>query len=204
MGRNYSQLELIQMIKLPPTTVKRWLTHFALFIPTVKIGDSVAYKYETLTLLKRIKALRTERYHLGTIVRILIEEGFPLYNSDMIAGRTGGKKPGKAVGRPSASSRIPEMDLSILAPDSVHVPAPDTSPAPVPIPDPTAVQALASAHAPAPVSVPASHTEVVIPTPVPVQHVPAEVTFKRELAITLHTLAEQINQLAAHMEQTGD
>lgn len=174
MGRNYSQLELIQMIKLPPTTVKRWLTHFALFIPTVKIGDSVAYKYETLTLLKRIKALRTERYHLGTIVRILIEEGFPLYNSDMIASRTGGKKPGKAVGKPSASSRIPEMDLSISTPD------------------------------PVPVSVPASLSEVAIPTPVPVQHVPAEVIFKRELAVTLHTLAEQINQLATHMEQRTD
>lgn len=94
MSRLYSQLELIQMIKLPPTTVKRWLVHFSLFIPTVKIGDSVSYKYETLTLLKRIKALRVERYHLGTIVRILIEEGFPLYHSEADKGKL---RPKKAV-----------------------------------------------------------------------------------------------------------
>lgn len=174
MSRNYSQLELIQMIKLPPTTVKRWLTHFALFIPTVKIGDSVAYKYETLALLKRIKALRTERYHLGTIVRILIEEGFPLYNNYLNSGRAVGKKPGKAVGRPSDSTRKTERDLSI------------------PVQVPVYGQTLAS------------HSEAANPTPVPVQNMPAELNFKRELAITLHTLAEQINQLAAHMEQSAD
>lgn len=37
------------------------------------------YPYETLKLLKRISELRMERYHLSTIVRLLIEEGFPMY-----------------------------------------------------------------------------------------------------------------------------
>lgn len=88
MSRAYSQLELIQMLRLPPTTVKRWLTYYSLFMPIIKKGDSVMYKYEALTLLKRIETLRKERYHLGTIVRILIEEGFPLYQeNDSEAGR---------------------------------------------------------------------------------------------------------------------
>ncbi|MEK4514794.1 MerR family transcriptional regulator [Paenibacillus sp. FSL H8-0122] len=88
MSRAYSQLELIQMLRLPPTTVKRWLTYYSLFMPIVKKGDSVMYRYEALNLLKRIETLRKERYHLGTIVRILIEEGFPLYHeNDSEAGR---------------------------------------------------------------------------------------------------------------------
>lgn len=124
MSRTYSQLELIQMMKLPPTTVKRWLTHFSLFIPTVKIGDSVAYKYETLTLLKRIKALRMERYHLGTIVRILIEEGFPVYNSDPDRGKPAQKKPVSPADKAPLPSGKAETARPVPArnnqPDAVH------------------------------------------------------------------------------------
>lgn len=85
MRKQFSQLELIQALKLPPTTVKRWLDYFSIFIPTIKIGDSVLYEFETLTLMKRIKMLRLERYHLSTIVRLLLEEGFPIYNKEEAA-----------------------------------------------------------------------------------------------------------------------
>ena len=80
MARLYTQLELINMLKLPPTTVKRWLDYFSYFVPAVRQGDSLLYKYETMKLLKRISELRAERYHLSTIVRLLIEEGFVMYN----------------------------------------------------------------------------------------------------------------------------
>lgn len=82
MSRAYSQMELIQMVRLPATTVKRWLTYYSLFMPTVRKGDIMMYRYEAIPLLKRIEALRKERYHLGTIVRILIEEGFPVYREN--------------------------------------------------------------------------------------------------------------------------
>ncbi|WP_405115555.1 MerR family transcriptional regulator [Paenibacillus sp. FSL K6-1217] len=80
MVRHYTQLEIINLSKLPPTTVKRWLEYFSYFVPGSRQGDQVLYPYETLKLLKRISELRMERYHLSTIVRLLIEEGFPMYN----------------------------------------------------------------------------------------------------------------------------
>ncbi|ETT40410.1 MerR family transcriptional regulator [Paenibacillus sp. FSL P4-0338] len=79
MVRHYTQLEIINLSKLPPTTVKRWLEYFSYFVPRTRQGDQVLYPYETLKLLKRISELRMERYHLSTIVRLLIEEGFPMY-----------------------------------------------------------------------------------------------------------------------------
>lgn len=79
MVRHYTQLEMINLSKLPPTTVKRWLEYFSYFVPGTRQGDQVLYPYETLKLLKRISELRMERYHLSTIVRLLIEEGFPMY-----------------------------------------------------------------------------------------------------------------------------
>lgn len=78
--KRYTQLEVIDSLKLPPTTVKRWLEYFSHFIPVVLKGDCKFYEYETLTVLKRINELRQARYHLGTIVRILVEEGFPMYS----------------------------------------------------------------------------------------------------------------------------
>ncbi|ETT74613.1 hypothetical protein C173_08421 [Paenibacillus sp. FSL R7-277] len=80
MVRHYTQLEIINLSKLPPTTVKRWLEYFSYFVPGTRQGDQVLYPYETLKLLKRISELRMERYHLSTIVRLLIEEGFPMYS----------------------------------------------------------------------------------------------------------------------------
>lgn len=80
MVRHYTQLELINLSKLPPTTVKRWLDYFSYFVQGIRQGDQMLYPYETLKLLKRISELRMERYHLSTIVRLLIEEGFPMYS----------------------------------------------------------------------------------------------------------------------------
>ncbi|WP_339249939.1 MerR family transcriptional regulator [Paenibacillus sp. FSL P2-0136] len=80
MVRHYTQLEIINLSKLPPTTVKRWLEYFSYFVPGTRQGDQTLYPYETLKLLKRISELRMERYHLSTIVRLLIEEGFPMYS----------------------------------------------------------------------------------------------------------------------------
>lgn len=79
MVRHYTQLEMINLSKLPPTTVKRWLDYFSYFVQGIRQGDQMLYPYETLKLLKRISELRMERYHLSTIVRLLIEEGFPMY-----------------------------------------------------------------------------------------------------------------------------
>lgn len=33
MVRHYTQLEIINLSKLPPTTVKRWLEYFSYFVP---------------------------------------------------------------------------------------------------------------------------------------------------------------------------
>lgn len=82
MVRHYTQLELITISKLPPTTVKRWLEYFSYFVAATRQGDQVLYPYETLKLLKRISELRAERYHLSTIVRLLIEDGFPMYGKE--------------------------------------------------------------------------------------------------------------------------
>lgn len=82
MVRHYTQLEIINLSKLPPTTVKRWLEYFSYFVPGTRQGDQALYPYETLKLLKRISELRMERYHLSTIVRLLIEEGFPMYSKN--------------------------------------------------------------------------------------------------------------------------
>ncbi|WP_238650439.1 MerR family transcriptional regulator [Paenibacillus piscarius] len=76
----YTQLEVIDLLKLPPTTIKRWLEYFSHFIPLVQKGDSKFYEYESLKILVRVNELRQQRYHLGTIVRILVEEGFPMYS----------------------------------------------------------------------------------------------------------------------------
>lgn len=54
MVRHYTQLEIINLSKLPPTTVKRWLEYFSYFVPGTRQGDQVLYPYETLKLLKRI------------------------------------------------------------------------------------------------------------------------------------------------------
>ncbi|MEK4514774.1 MerR family transcriptional regulator [Paenibacillus sp. FSL H8-0122] len=75
----YTQLEVIELLKLPPTTIKRWLEYFIHFIPVVQRGDSKFFEYESLKVLTRVSELRQDRYHLGTIVRILVEEGFPMY-----------------------------------------------------------------------------------------------------------------------------
>ncbi|WP_342478623.1 MerR family transcriptional regulator [Paenibacillus sp. FSL H7-0350] len=82
MVRHYTQLEIINLSKLPPTTVKRWLEYFSYFVPVTRQGDQALYPYETLKLLKRISELRMERYHLSTIVRLLIEERFPMYSKN--------------------------------------------------------------------------------------------------------------------------
>lgn len=52
MVRHYTQLEIINLSKLPPTTVKRWLEYFSYFVPGTRQGDQVLYPYETLKLLK--------------------------------------------------------------------------------------------------------------------------------------------------------
>lgn len=96
MVRHYTQLELINLSKLPPTTVKRWLDYFSYFVQGIRQGDQMLYPYETLKLLKRISELRMERYHLSTIVRLLIEEGFPMY--------------GKADQDPPALERQPDSN----------------------------------------------------------------------------------------------
>lgn len=52
MVRHYTQLEIINLSKLPPTTVKRWLEYFSYFVPGTRQGDQTLYPYETLKLLK--------------------------------------------------------------------------------------------------------------------------------------------------------
>jgi len=77
-NRLYSQLEIILLCKLPPTTVKRWLTYFGDYVFSVQQNDFTAYSFETVTLMMRIDELRNQKYHLRTIRRILHEEGFPV------------------------------------------------------------------------------------------------------------------------------
>lgn len=77
-NRLYSQLEIIMLSKLPPTTVKRWLTYFGDYVFAVQQNDFTSYGFETVSLMKRIDELRKQKYHLRTIRRILREEGFPI------------------------------------------------------------------------------------------------------------------------------
>lgn len=111
MSRAYSQMELIQLVRLPATTVKRWLTYYSLFMPTVRKGDIMMYRYEAIPLLKRIEALRKERYHLGTIVRILIEEGFPVYREN--EAESGGPYPQESADMQPKDNFNRELALSL-------------------------------------------------------------------------------------------
>lgn len=74
-NRLYSQIEIIILSKLPPTTVKRWLVFFSDLVPSFRKGDLDYYQFETLELLKRISELRNQKFRLHTIRRILEEEG---------------------------------------------------------------------------------------------------------------------------------
>lgn len=75
-NRLYSQIEIIILSKLPPTTVKRWLDYFSDLVPSIRKGDLDYYQFETLELLRRISELRNEKFRLNTIRRLLMEEGF--------------------------------------------------------------------------------------------------------------------------------
>lgn len=79
MAQFVRQEEIGKLLKLPPSTVKLWLGYYAAFISPVQVEDQTVYTEEVLNLFLRIKALRAERYHLSTITRFLVEEGFPLY-----------------------------------------------------------------------------------------------------------------------------
>lgn len=79
MAQFVRQEEIGKLLKLPPSTVKLWLGYYAAFISPVQVEDQTVYTEEVLSLFLRIKALRAQRYHLSTITRFLVEEGFPLY-----------------------------------------------------------------------------------------------------------------------------
>lgn len=79
MAQFVHQQEIGKLLKLPPSTVKLWLGYYAAFISPVQLEDKVVYTEDVLGLFLRIKAFRADRYHLSTITRLLIEEGFPLY-----------------------------------------------------------------------------------------------------------------------------
>jgi DNA-binding transcriptional MerR regulator len=91
-NRLYSQLEIIQLSKLPPTTVKRWLAYFSDYVFSMRQNDFTAYGFETVTLMKRIDELRKQKYHLRSIRRILREEGFPVKKESEIAENSGEKQ----------------------------------------------------------------------------------------------------------------
>lgn len=91
-SRLYSQLEIIQLSKLPPTTVKRWLAYFSDYVFSVRQNDFTAYGFETVSLMKRIDELRKQKYHLRSIRRILREEGFPV-KEESLAGENREEKP---------------------------------------------------------------------------------------------------------------
>lgn len=75
-NRLYSQIEIIVLSKLPPTTVKRWLEYFSDFIPSTRKGDLDYYQFETIGVLKRISELRNDKYRLKSIQHQLEQEGF--------------------------------------------------------------------------------------------------------------------------------
>ncbi|QUL53274.1 MerR family transcriptional regulator [Paenibacillus tritici] len=101
----YTQLEVIELLKLPPTTIKRWLEYFTHFIPVVQRGDSKFFEYESLKVLTRVSELRQDRYHLGTIVRILVEEGFPMYSTPREMSGPHMDKPGSSADSEELKSR---------------------------------------------------------------------------------------------------
>lgn len=92
-SRLYSQLEIIQLSKLPPTTVKRWLAYFSDYVCSVRQNDFTAYGFETVSLMKRIDELRRQKYHLRSIRRILREEGFPVKEESSAGEKRGEKQP---------------------------------------------------------------------------------------------------------------
>lgn len=75
-NRLYSQIEIIVLSKLPPTTVKRWLEYFSDFVPSTRRGDLDYYQFETIGVLKRISEMRNEKYRLKSIWHQLEQEGF--------------------------------------------------------------------------------------------------------------------------------
>lgn len=75
-NRLYSQIEIIILSKLPPTTVKRWLEYFSDCVPSTRKGDLDYYQFETVEVLKRISELRNEKYRLKSIKHQLEQEGF--------------------------------------------------------------------------------------------------------------------------------
>lgn len=111
--RLYTQLEVIELLKLPPTTVKRWLEYFSHFIPVVLKGDSKYYEYETMRIIKRVNELRQERYHLGTIVRILVEEGFPMYSPSRELEGLEMDKPGGSAANVEAPKAYDEQQIIV-------------------------------------------------------------------------------------------
>jgi DNA-binding transcriptional MerR regulator len=80
--RLYSQIEIIILSKLPPTTVKRWLEYFSDCVPSTRKGDLDYYQFETVEVLKRISELRNEKYRLKSIRHQLELEGFKRKNEE--------------------------------------------------------------------------------------------------------------------------
>lgn len=118
MPQFVQQQEMSKLLKLPPSTVKLWLAYYAAFISPVNQKDQVVYTEDVLNLFMRIKALRAERYHLSTIIRLLVEEGFPLYiakpdssldEKKPDAKKSDAKKPISATEAPSGSGQEPEL-----------------------------------------------------------------------------------------------
>ncbi|MHA7749896.1 MerR family transcriptional regulator [Paenibacillus anseongensis] len=72
----YRLCELPELLEIPRTTIRNWLTIFHEFIPTVHQGKSVFYDQHAVSVLKRIRFLREHLYSHSTIKEILLEEGY--------------------------------------------------------------------------------------------------------------------------------
>ncbi|MFM9330968.1 MerR family transcriptional regulator [Paenibacillus mesotrionivorans] len=90
-NRLYSQIEIIILSKLPPTTVKRWLEYFSDCVPSIRKGDLDYYQFETVEVLKRISELRNEKYRLKSIRHQLEQEGFNRKKEASEENGSGGK-----------------------------------------------------------------------------------------------------------------
>jgi DNA-binding transcriptional MerR regulator len=118
-NRLYSQIEIIILSKLPPTTVKRWLDFFSDLVPSIRKGDLDYYHFETLELLKRISELRNEKYRLNTIRNILLEEALSVSKEGFHEQANSGKRmDGRQTRERFAASENPQaiiLSLNVLA-----------------------------------------------------------------------------------------
>ncbi|WP_396135487.1 MerR family transcriptional regulator [Bacillus sp. 3255] len=72
----YRLCELPELLEIPRTTIRNWLTVYHEFIPTVQQGKSTFYANDAVSVLRRISFLREHLYSHSTIKEILLEEGY--------------------------------------------------------------------------------------------------------------------------------